>query len=251
MNDFAGKVAFVTGAGAGFGTAFARALAERGAAVAVVDIDAEAARATAGAMEADGLRAAAIPCDVADDASVAAAVDQTARIFGGIDILINNAGLHSTAYNQSFRALGMAQVRRLFDVNVMGLVQCSLAVQPFMAARGGGQIVNIASIASSSSSNAYGVSKLTVRGLTIALATEMAGDNIRVNAISPGLMLTDTIRAELPADVVSHFRDDLQLVKRSGEERDIVSAMLFLCSDQAGFITGETLKVAGGYPLYI
>jgi 3-oxoacyl-[acyl-carrier protein] reductase len=247
MSGFEGKVAFVTGAASGFGYAFSEALLARGASVAVVDIDKAACEAAA-----KRLGGAAIPviCDVADETSVAAAVQETVQAFGGIDLLINNAGLHSARYNKSFQELGTAETRRLFDVNIMGVVNCTLAARESMAQRGGGTILNIASIASYNVGNGYGVSKLAVRGLTIAFAKELSPDRIRVNAISPGLIATDVIRAEMPQALFDQFLE-MQPIKRTGEVQDIVSAMLYLCSDEASFITGETLKVAGGYPLQI
>jgi NAD(P)-dependent dehydrogenase (short-subunit alcohol dehydrogenase family) len=95
------------------------------------------------------------------------------------------------------------------------------------------------------------VSKLAVRGLTIALATELAPERIRVNAIAPGLMATENAMADLPQDLVDDFINNRQLVHRLGTMDDIVAATLYLCSPEAGFITGETLKVSGGYPLFM
>src|SRR5690606_30238125 len=135
------------------------------------------------------------------EAAVGAAVAKVAEAFGGIDILINNAGLHSAKYNATFQALGSAEVRRLFDVNIIGVANCSLACRPVMAARGGGVMMNISSIAGYTSANPYGVSKLAVRGMTMAFAREFSEDRIRVNAIAPGLIATDVIRAEMPAEL--------------------------------------------------
>ena len=205
----------------------------------------------ASALANSGHSAIGIACDVADSASVHAAVARTAEMFGGLDILINTAGLHSLAYNQGFAALGASETQRLFDVNVMGIVHATLAARPLMAARNGGSVINISSIAGYACETAYGVSKLAVRGLTIAFAKELAADGIRVNAIAPGLMATDTIRAELPSALFDEFANKFQLVHRTGEVADIVSAMLYLCGDSASFITGETLKVSGGFPLSI
>lgn len=243
--DFTGKVGIVTGAGAGFGAGFAHALAARGAAVVLLDIDVGAAEGVADAIRAAGGEARAVTCDVADPDQVAQAIDET----GGLDILINNAGLHSAAYNRSFGELGHAAVRRLFDVNIMGVINCSLACRPEMARRGGGVILNIASIAAYPGLNPYGVSKLAVRGLTTAFAHEFAPDRIRVNAIAPGLIATDTIVADFPPELFAHFADTLQRVHRTGAVDDVVEAMLYFCSDRASFVTGETLKVSGGHPL--
>jgi NAD(P)-dependent dehydrogenase (short-subunit alcohol dehydrogenase family) len=244
---FGGKVAFVTGAARGFGLAFCQALQARGAKVVLADIDVAEAERRATAIGPDAL---ALSCDVADEASVAEAVKRTTDAFGGIDILINNAGLHSAKYNVPFETLGHAEIRRLMDVNIMGVINGSLACKAVMAARGGGSIINIASIAGYSNATPYGVSKLAVRGLTMAFAREFADAKIRVNAIAPGLIGTETIRAELP-EIFDQFINVNQLIRRMGAEDDIVSAMLFLVSDQASFITGETLKVAGGFPLSI
>jgi NAD(P)-dependent dehydrogenase (short-subunit alcohol dehydrogenase family) len=112
-------------------------------------------------------------------------------------------------------------------------------------------VLNIASIAAHMTSTPYGVSKLTVRGLTIALAGELSSKNIRVNAISPGLMATENAVRDVPEEIFDQFIKQNQLVHRRGEMRDIVSAMLFLCSDEGSFITGETLSVSGGYPLHL
>ena len=169
--------------------------------------------------------------------------------FGGIDILFNNAGLHLMKYNQPFSKLGRDEFRRLLDVNVVGIVNCTLVCQPSMRDRGGGSVISISSVASNLSLSPYGVSKLAVRGLTVALATELAPDRIRVNAISPGFMATENAMADIPQDIIEDQINKRQLVHRLGSMEDIVAAALFLCSEEAGFITGETLRVSGGFPL--
>jgi NAD(P)-dependent dehydrogenase (short-subunit alcohol dehydrogenase family) len=248
---FEGKVAFITGGAVGFGRAFAKALVAEGCAVAIADIDLAMAKETAASLAADGHSAIAVACDVADDAQVVEAVDTTVAQLGGVDILINNAGRHLTHYSQPFSVLPRKDVREMFEVNVMGAINCTLACQNPMRARGGGVILNIASIAGHLGTSPYGVSKLAVRGLTVAFAHELAGDAIRVNAISPGLMATEAAMVDLPADMVEDFVQNRQLVRRLGVMDDIVNAMLFLCSEDSGFVTGETLKVSGGYPLEV
>ena len=189
-----GRVAIITGGARGFGKAFGHALSDRGALVVLADVDTDAAEAAAREI---GHGAMSFACDVADEARVAAMIAHVVDRHGGIDILVNNAGLHSMAYNQPMATMGLAKIRRLFDVNVMGVIICSLAAKSAMRGRPDAAVVNISSSAAYSSGTAYGVSKLAVRGITMTLAREFAGDGIRVNAISPGLIFTDTIRAEL------------------------------------------------------
>jgi len=246
-----GKVAFVTGGAVGFGRAFGRSLAADGAHVVVADVDLNAARLTATELSEAGARSIALRCDVADEAQVDRAVERAVEEFGGIDILINNAGKHLLKYNQPFTVLPRDEVRALFEVNVIGVVNCSVACRAAMAARGGGSIVNISSMAGHAATSPYGVSKLAVRGLTVAFATEFAPDGIRVNAISPGLMATENAMAELPQDLVDQIINDRQLIHRQGTMDDIVAAMRYLVSPEAGFVTGETLRVTGGFPLYV
>jgi 3-oxoacyl-[acyl-carrier protein] reductase len=246
---FENRTAIITGGAIGFGRAFARALVAEGASVVIADIDADMAERTAASLVSDGGQAIAVDCDVADTERVDAAIDAAIERFGGIDIVINNAGLHLMKYNQPFGMLSRNEIRSLFDVNVMGVINVTLACRDSMRERGGGVVLNISSMAGYMSATPYAVSKLTVRGLTVAFATELAPDRIRVNAIAPGLMNTENALADLPTPLIDEFVQRLQLVHRLGKMDDVVSAMLFLCSDDASFITGETLKVSGGYPL--
>ncbi|MEN3316971.1 MAG: hypothetical protein V7643_372 [Mycobacterium sp.] len=246
---FENRTAMITGGAIGFGRAFARALVAEGASVVIADIDADMAERTAASLVSNGGQAIAVDCDVADTERVDAAIDAAIERFGGIDIVINNAGLHLMKYNQPFGMLSRNEIRSLFDVNVMGVINVTLACRDSMRERGGGVVLNISSMAGYMSATPYAVSKLTVRGLTVAFATELAPDRIRVNAIAPGLMNTESALADLPTPLIDEFVQRLQLVHRLGKMDDVVSAMLFLCSDEASFITGETLKVSGGYPL--
>ncbi|TCM19524.1 3-oxoacyl-[acyl-carrier protein] reductase [Novosphingobium sp. PhB165] len=243
--DRAGSVAVVTGGGRGFGKSFGEALAAEGAHAVLVDRDGAEAEAAAAAIRAAGGSATGYAGDVTDEARMAAIMAEAAAAQGGIDLLINNAGLHSDEYSQPIAAMGVAKVRRLFDVNVMGTVIATLAAKPYMAGRAGANIVNISSSAAHMGGTAYGTSKLAVAGLTITFARELAPEGIRVNAISPGLILTDTIRNELPEATKVRVKA-MQYLDAFGEEADIVEAMLFLSSARARFVTGETLRVTGG-----
>lgn len=247
---YAGKVAFITGAARGFGRAFADEIGRSGSVV-LVDIDGTEAAAAAAELTDAGCRAISVECDVADERQVEDAVAEAVDVFGGIDLLVNNAGLHLSKYNQPFAALPRREVRSLFDVNVLGVVNCTLACVGSMRDRGGGNIVNISSIASYASTTPYGVSKLAVRGLTMAFATELAQAGIRCNAIAPGLIGTDSAVSDLPKELLGTLVHDKQLIPRLGTVDDVVSTLNFLCSDEASFITGETFKVSGGTPLSI
>jgi NAD(P)-dependent dehydrogenase (short-subunit alcohol dehydrogenase family) len=233
------------------GRAFARALTSEGAAVALADIDFAAASQTAAALDGPGTPAFAVSCDVADMTSVGRAVADAADRLGGVDLLINNAARHLKKYNQPFSSLTNEEIRGLFDVNVMGVINCSLACRESMRDRGNGVIVNMSSAGGFMASTPYSVTKLTVRGLTIAFANEFAPEGIRVNAIAPTLVGTESARAEYSDEEFDRSVATRQLVHRRGSPEDVTQAMLFLCSDEASFITGETIRVTGGAALAI
>lgn len=240
-----GKIAVITGAARGFGKAFSEALAREGAHVILIDLDATTAEQTAAAIRANGGTATAYGGNVADENQIDQIMREVAHRHGGIDILINNAGLHSEEYSRPILEMGLTKVRRLFEVNVMGVIACTVAAQPFMAKRAGASVINISSAAALLGGSAYGASKLTVASLTICFARELGEHGIRVNAIAPGMILTETIQTELPEQTKARIKA-MQLLKSDGTEQDIVDAMLFLTSEQARFITGETLRVTGG-----
>ena len=214
-----------------------------GATVALVDLDADAVKQAAHEI---GAGAFAYTGDVTDEDRIRAIMDEVAATHGGIDILINNAGLHSAEYSRPIETMGLAKVRRLFDVNVMGTIACTLAALPHMEARPGANIVNIASSAAYAGTG-YGASKMAVISMTITFARELAAKGIRVNAIAPGLILNDTIRAELPAEVLARTKGAQFLSTPEGEEQDVVEAMLYLATPRARFVTGETIRVTGGF----
>jgi NAD(P)-dependent dehydrogenase (short-subunit alcohol dehydrogenase family) len=248
---FQDKVVLITGGAIGFGRAFGRAFSAEGAGIVIAEIDDELAEQTAGELRERGARAIAVHCDVANEHEVDQAVAVATEELGGVDVLFNNAALHLSKYNQPFGKLPRDEIRRLFDVNVVGIVNCTLACRESMAARGGGAIVNMSSSAADLSMSPYGVSKLAVRGLTVAFSQELAPDNIRVNAIAPGFMATENAVSDIPADIVDKVVNEFQMVHRMGTMDDIVAAALYLASDDAGFVTGQTLSVNGGYPVRV
>ena len=245
MGEWEGRTAVVTGGGRGFGQGFGNALAAEGALAVLVDIDGAAAQAAAAEIVARNGAAIGLAGDVTDEVRMAEVMAQAASHRGGIDLLINNAGLHSDEYGRPITEMGLAKTCRLFEVNVNGTVLCTLAAWPHMKGRAGASMVNISSSAAHMGGSAYGTSKLAVAGLTITFARELGPDGIRVNAISPGLMLTETIRAELPPETMARVKA-MQMIGDDGLPGHIVDAMLFLTSDKASFITGEILRVTGG-----
>jgi 3-oxoacyl-[acyl-carrier protein] reductase len=250
LGEWQGRTAVITGGGRGFGKAFGTALAAEGAHAVLVDIDGAVAEAAAAQIRASGGSAQGLGGDVTDEARIAEVMAAAAAKHGGIDLLVNNAGLHSDEYGQPITKMGLAKVKRLFDVNVLGVVGVTLAAIPHMKGpamkqRGGASIVNISSSAAHMGGSAYGDSKLAVAGLTITFGRELAPFGIRVNAISPGLMLTETIAKELPPETKARVKA-MQWLEQDGAEQHIVDALLFLASSKAEFITGETLRVTGG-----
>jgi NAD(P)-dependent dehydrogenase (short-subunit alcohol dehydrogenase family) len=231
----------VTGAGNGIGRAYATAFAGEGASVAVVDVDGGAAAAAAGAIPGS----IAVTADVADESAVAAMVATTVDRFGGVDVLVNNAGLHMGQYNLT-STLPLDDWRRLFDVNVFGCVLCARQVRDPMAQRGGGVILNQSSNSSYLGVGAYSVSKLALNGVTLSLAQELAADGIRVVGIAPGMVGSDAVLERLE-DVHKEAVLGGQLVKRWGRLEDLVGMVLLLCSDDASFVTGQTVTVDGGF----
>ena len=238
---FAGKSVIVTGAGNGIGQRYAEAFAGEGAAVTIADIDGAAAEAAAKGI--DGALAVAV--DVADEPSVAAMVAATVEHFGGVDVLVNNAGLHMGQYNLT-STLPLDDWRRLFDVNVFGAVLCARYCHQHMAARGGGVILNQSSNSAYLGVGAYSISKLALNGLTLSLAQEFAASNIRVVGIAPGMVASEAVLTRLE-DVHKERMLAGQLVKRFGQVDDLIEMVLLICSGGASFFTGQTVIVDGGF----
>jgi NAD(P)-dependent dehydrogenase (short-subunit alcohol dehydrogenase family) len=246
--ELAGKVVVITGGAAGIGRAFAEAAASRGAHIAVLDIDPDAAAHAADALRAHDVQAIGVSCDVGDEPACAAAIRAVGEQLGRIDVLVNNAAKHLMAWNVPILHLDDARWRSLIDVNLHGIVNVSRHARPWLA-RQGGVILSMSSVVGFESSNAYAFTKHAVRGLTVALAVELAADGIRVFAIAPGPMDTEAAKVELPADILASYINDKQLIKRQGTPADLVGAFLFMCSDASSFMTGETFSIGGGFPL--
>lgn len=253
MPGFTGKVAIVTGGGSGIGQATCERFAEEGAAVVIAEIHEPHGKAVAAAIQARGGRALFVPTNVADEASVQAMVVAAVAAFGRIDILVNNA---ATFVLKGIDATP-AEWRQILDVNVMGPALVAKHVIPEIKKVGGGAIVNLASMSSFIAQPefvTYNASKAAILGITRCLALDMAPHNIRVNAVCPGAVWTpivERLTREAGLDRAAADRDPgwggAHMLKRIADPREIANAILFLASDQATFITAESLLVDGGY----
>jgi NAD(P)-dependent dehydrogenase (short-subunit alcohol dehydrogenase family) len=241
----AGVVA-ITGAGRGIGAACALAAARAGYRVGVNYLgDAAAAAGVVGRIEAGGGRAIAVRADVAEPADVARLFDEVAGALGPVGALVNNAG--TTGRITRFAELDLATLRRVIDVNLVGCMLCSQ--EALRRWRAGGAIVNVSSIAAATGSPGeyvhYAATKAAVEAFTRGLAREVAGDGIRVNAVSPGTVQTGIHAAggdpERPARVAARIP-----LGRVGAPEEIAAAVLWLLSDAASYTTGSVLTVAGG-----
>ena len=245
--SLAGKTAIVTGAGTGIGRATAQLLAERGARVVAAGLQPDRLDETVGAITEAGGEAVAAHADVSDPQAIEAVAAHAEQAFGGTDILVNNAGVYPLG---PWHEMSAQQFDEVFHVNVRGYQLLAQAVRPQMLARGGGAIVNVASVTFWTGMgllSTYIASKGAVIGLTRALAREAGEEGIRVNAVAPGAF--PTAATDIHADQDKLWRDVLeaQSIKRRGEVEDVAKAIAFFASDESSFVTGQTLLVDGGW----
>ncbi|NNH72200.1 3-oxoacyl-ACP reductase FabG [Nocardia uniformis] len=243
-------VAFVTGAARGIGAATALRLAADGAAIAVADIDENACAATVDAIVGLGSKAVAIGCDVTDEAQVDAAVDRAAAELGSLDILVNNAGVLRD--NLLFK-MSVDDWDTVMGVHLRGAFLCSRAAQRHMVPQRSGKIVNTSSVSALGNRGQanYAAAKAGIQGLTRTLAMELGPFGINVNAVAPGFIATEMTAATAARMGVS--AEDLQAktaeitpLRRVGRPEDIANVVSFLASDNAAFVTGQTIYVDGG-----
>ena len=245
--EFEGKVVLVTGAGRGIGKAIALAFAQAGARVAVNDINPDSGEATANEIVANGGEAAAWSADVSNKLAVQTMLIGIEERWGRVDILINNAGVEP---HQPILEMDEWDWSRTIDVNLKGAFICSQSVGRMMKAQGSGAIVNIASIAGRAAGlrdrSAYVASKTGLAGFTKECAREFAAYHIRVNAVCPGVIITEmTARLRQNEAQMKKWLEDIPL-GRLGEPDDVAGLVLFLCSDAAKYITGQAINVDGG-----
>jgi 3-oxoacyl-[acyl-carrier protein] reductase len=247
MGVLQGRVALITGAAAGFGEAIARRFVAEGAKVLVADLDGTRAQAVASSL---GDSARAVYCDVSSRADVDAAVAVCVGAFGGVDVLVNNAG--TTHRNQSMLDVDEATFDRVFAVNVKSIFHTTQAVVPLMKARRSGCIVNIGSTAGIRPRPGltwYNASKGAVNLMSKSMAAELGPDGIRVNAVCPVMSPTALIEQFLGVPDTPQARAKIEAgipLGRMSTPQDVAEAVLYLASDAACFITGVELPVDGG-----
>jgi NAD(P)-dependent dehydrogenase (short-subunit alcohol dehydrogenase family) len=243
------RTVIVTGAATGIGQAFAIGCAEQGANVVVADMN--PAEETVAVIERQGGHAIAVRVDVSDEASTRAMADAAMKRFGRIDGLINNAAYFREVKLSSFDDIDPAVWQRTFDVNVKGVWLASKAVLPAMKAQRSGSIVNIASVVAVAGQPGYlhyVASKGAVLSMTKGLAKELGPHGARANVIAPGFVITDATRSR-PAEWQLSFLK-ARALQREQKPDDLVGTALYLLSDLAGFVSGQTIVVDGGHIMH-
>ncbi|MEI2643708.1 MAG: 3-oxoacyl-ACP reductase FabG [Candidatus Nanopelagicales bacterium] len=244
------RVAIVTGGARGIGAAVAKRLAQDGMAVAVLDLDSSACEPVVAEIEAAGGKALAVGCNVADEAEVGAAVDRIASELGGPTVLVNNAGI---IRDNMLHKMSVDDWDAVMAVHLRGAFLTSRAVQPHQKEANFGRIVNLSSISALGNRGQanYSAAKAGLQGLTKTLAIELGRYGVTANAIAPGFIQTDMTAATAERIGIG-FEQFIELaaqqipVGRVGQPEDIAHTASFLCSEGAGFVSGQVIYVAGG-----
>jgi NAD(P)-dependent dehydrogenase (short-subunit alcohol dehydrogenase family) len=248
--SFEGKVALVTGAASGLGLATAKAFAESGAAVALADWNESAVRTAADELTAQGYKAIAIRCDVADDAQVEAMVARTVEAFGQLDAAYNNAGVQNVLAETADTT--REDYDRVMGINLRGQWSCMKFELQQMRRRGSGAIVNCSSLGGlvgGAERGIYHAAKHGVLGFTKSAALEYAARGIRINAVCPGLIetpMSDQMVAAGQGDALKAMEKSIPM-GRVGRPGEIANAVLWLCSEAASYVTGQSISVDGGF----
>jgi 3-oxoacyl-[acyl-carrier protein] reductase len=235
------RVVIVTGSARGLGRDYACAFAREGAAVILADLKGSCS--TAARLAEMGSAHLDIPTDVTNPASTKAMVDLAMAEFGRVDVLINNAGLWRQYDSHGLLNCPIDVWKAAWDVNLTGTLLCYQAVVPVMRQQGRGRIINISSMASATGRSAYGLTKAAVEHMTAGMAREVGEWGITVNCLAPGIAAFEGARDAIPQVEALVKRN---AVPRLGTSRDLFAALRFLCSDEASWVTGQTIRVDGG-----
>jgi len=244
------KVAIITGAGRGLGKAFALRYAEEGAKLLLPDISLERAERTVKEIKAKGGEAAAMETDISDEKATMKMAEEVIRLYGRVDILLNNAAMYYGVQRREWDAWTVEDWDRMFAVNVRGTWLCCKAIAPLMVKAGKGKIINIASdvfkVPGSVNLLAYSCSKAAVYALTQSLARALGPSGINVNSIAPGFTATEASLGQDGNKDSFESTIELQCLKRREEPVDLVGTAVFLASADSDFITGQYIIVNGG-----
>ena len=251
--DFSQKTTIITGAGSGIGKSIATLFARQGATVHVLDINEIQAKEVAKQIEGQGGKAYAMSCDITKQEAVKQVFEQISQSSNRIDVLVNNAGI---AHVGNIENTSSEDFERIFNVNVKGVYHCLSAVIPYMKAQGGGVILNMASVAAwvgIADRFAYSMSKGAVANMTLSIAKDYLAHNIRCNSISPARVHTPFVDGFIAKNYAGKEKEIFEKLSKSqpigrmGTTEEVAALALFLCSDEASFITGSDYPIDGGF----